>query len=162
MRKKILTLAGLGFLLGMAMVTLIFMLFSRTGDGSFRFVSESLVSRTGSVPAATVLQLLLCGLYGALCMGGTLLYEIENWPLARSTLVHYLMIALGYLPPALLLGWSMGAEELLAVEGIMTAGFFLIWLLMYLRFKAQVRELNELLEKQKEDTRDKEKGEKRG
>ena len=154
MRKKILIRCGLGFLLGMVAITLISVLFIRGEDGTVYFYSEALLARVGSPAAAALLQMLLCGVYGALCMGGTILYDIERWPLALATAVHYLLIALGYLLPALLLGWYLTPKLLLLVEGMMTVGFFLIWLIMFLLYRAEVRSLNELraqMERRKTD-----------
>lgn len=147
MRNKLLTRSGIGFLLGMVMLTLIVTLTGSADDGTIHFVSETLLHRAGNARAAALLQLLVCGLYGALCMGGTLLYEIEHWPLLAATAVHYLMIALSYALMAALLGWEMTPSALLTMEGLMAVGFLLIWLIMYLRYKAEVRELNTLMEK---------------
>lgn len=101
-------------------------------------------SRAGSPAAATALSLLVMGLFGVLCFCGTLFYEIERWPLAAATAAHYLSITLGYLITNRLLCWNMPLKLLLMIEGMMTLGFFLIWLFMYLHFKAEVRKLNEL------------------
>ena len=97
MKKKLLIRCGVGFLLGVAMMLLIPALFNRGPDGTVNYCSDELLARVGGSPAAAMaVSLLLYGLYGACCMGGTLLYEIERWPLALATAVHYLIIALGY------------------------------------------------------------------
>ncbi len=149
MRKKLLIRAGLGFLFGIVMVVLIPAVFNRAPDGTISLCSLQLVSRVGSETAAMLFSLLMYGLYGACCMGGTMLYEIERWPLALATAVHYLIVALGYALCAWLLCWNLRMKELLFIEGMMTLGFFLIWLFLYLRFRAEVRELNELTERRK-------------
>lgn len=144
MRKSIILRAAVGFVLGMAMFLVICLLFNRGADDTVYYCTDTLLSRVGSGTASMLLSLLACGLFGAACMAGTVFYEIEHWPLAKATAVHYAVVALGYLLPALGLGWDLTPRMLLVIEGMMTAGFFLIWLIMYLRFKAQVRELNEL------------------
>ena len=147
MKKKLLIRCGVGFLLGVAMMLLIPALFNRGPDGTVNYCSDELIARVGGSPAAAMaVSLLLYGLYGACCMGGTLLYEIERWPLALATAVHYLIIALGYALAAHLLCWNLSLKQLLIIEALMTVGFFLIWLYMYLRYKAEVRELNQLTE----------------
>ena len=152
MKKKILIRCALGFLFGMAAMLIVPSLISGEPIGRVIYTNELLV-RTGS-PAATALSLLVMGLFGALCMGGTLFYELESWPLALATAAHYLMMALGYLIPNWLLCWDMPPKLLLAVEGFMALGFALIWLIMYLRCKREVQELNELLQIQrKKDSR---------
>ena len=161
MRKKILIRGGIGFLFGVAMMLLIPALFNRGADGMVRYCSEALIARVGGSPAAAMLtSLLLYGLYGACCMGGTLLYDIERWPLALATAVHYLIIALGYALSAQLLCWHLPLSMLLFIEALMTAGFFLIWIILYLRYRAEVRELNRLMEKKNKQNTNKYKEEK--
>ena len=152
MRKKILTRCAIGFVFGVVMVLLIPAIFNRPADGSARLVSRPLIERFGS-PGALAVSILLYGVYGALCMGGTLLYEIESWSIARATLVHYLIVALGYAAAAELLCWNLSAGTLLLIEGLMTLGFFLIWLILYLRGRAQVRELNAIRERMQNENR---------
>lgn len=147
MKRKLLIRGLIGFLIGAAMM-LIPALFNRGPDGTVNYCSNELITRVGGSPAAAMAaSLLLYGLYGACCMGGTLLYDIERWPLALATAVHYLIIALGYALAAHLLCWSLSPRQLLIIEAFMTVGFFLIWLFMYLRYKGEVRELNQLTEK---------------
>ena len=143
MKKKLLIRAAIGFVFGIAMMLVVPVLIN--GGPIARVVySDALLARTGSPAAATLLTLLVMGLFGSFCFAGTLFYEIENWPLALATAAHYLSMSLGYLIPAKLLCWGMPTKLLLRIEGVMTLGFFLVWLIMYLRYKAEVRELNEL------------------
>lgn len=150
MRKQILLRAAIGFAAGMAMFLAICLLFNRGPDGTVYYCSDTLLARVGSAGAAMTLQLAVCGLYGAACMAGTVFYDVERWSQAKATVAHYLVVAGGYLVPALLLGWELNLATLLVIEGMMTAGFFLIWLIMYLIYRAKVRELNELLQERNE------------
>ena len=147
MKKKLFLRAGIGFLFGVAFGVLISVL--STLGGTVRLYSDALFARTGSAAASIVLQLFFSGLYGALCMGGTIVYEIEEWPLLRVTLTHFLICMVPYLPISLLLGWNTGLVELLIVIGVMTVIYFIIWLIMFLRYRAQVRELNNILQRRK-------------
>ena len=140
MRKRLLARAGIGFLLGAAADFVVPALL-RLGSAGY---SDQLLARAGRPTGAMLLSLLVIGLFGSLCMLGTLFYEIERWPLALATAAHYLLISLGYLIPARLLCWNLPLTLLLRIEGVMTLGFFLIWLVMYLRYRAEVRKLNEL------------------
>ena len=152
MKKKLLIRCALGFLFGMAAMVIVPSLISGEPIGRVIYTDE-LLSRTGSPAAATALSLLVMGLFGALCMGGTLFYEIENWPLACATAAHYLIMALGYLIPNWLLCWDMPLSLLLAIEGLMALGFAVIWLIMYLRYKREVLELNELTKRRMQSLR---------
>ena len=130
----------LGFLLGTAIGNLIAWFF-----GSY--VSSMLVARMGSVPAAILVQSLVSGLYGSFALAGTLFYDIEQWSLTRSSVMHFLVIAVLYVPAAMFLGWADSATEILIVEGILLVAYFIIWLVIYLRYKKKVRSLNEMLNK---------------
>lgn len=145
LKKKFLSLCGIGFLFGIAFYALIAVLFYRTEDGSIQFYSDFLLPHVGSPAVATLLTFLIFGLYVGLNFGGTVLYELEDWTLLKATVVHYLIVSVGYLVPVLLLGWKMSMSVFLIIEGLMTVGFFLIWLIMYLRYKAEVKELNMLI-----------------
>ncbi len=140
MRKRILKLVAIGFLGGMVMGNLIAYL---TGGS---FVNQKLLSLYVSEAGSVILQTLLSGLLGAIAMGGTEVYELERWPLALSSLTHYGMIVVTYTAIALSLGWVGGAAELLITIFIQTAAYAAIWMVIFLRYKRKVRELNELLE----------------
>jgi hypothetical protein len=130
----------LGFLLGTAIGNLIAWFF-----GSY--VSSVLVARMGSVPVAILVQSLVSGLYGSFALAGTLFYDIEQWSLTRSSVMHFLVIVVLYVPAAMFLGWADSATEILIVEGILLVAYFIIWLVIYLRYKREVRSLNEMLNK---------------
>lgn len=90
-------------------------------------------------------QYLFSGLYGAACMGGTVLYKIEIWSLIKCTVLHWLITALLYVPVAWGLKWVDSLQALLLTEGIMLVVFLLIWSFMYLRWKVKIHRLNELI-----------------
>ena len=155
MKKNLLIRSALGFLFGMAAMVIVPSLISGDTIGAVIYADE-LLARTGSPTAATIISLVVMGLFGSLCMGGTLFYELESWPLACATAAHYLSMALGYLIPNWLLCWDMPLKLLLSLEGFMALGFAVIWLIMYLRYKREVQELNELMKRKIGNTQMKE------
>ncbi len=138
MKTRICGFAGTGFLLGMILGNLIAWM---TGS----IVSPALVDRVGSRAGAILLQTMVSGLYGAAAVSGMLLYEVDQWSLAKATIVHYLIVAVLYVPMALFLGWAESAADILIVEGFQLIAFFLIWLIMCRRYRVEVRKLNELM-----------------
>ena len=56
-------------------------------------------------------------------------------------------MAILYVPTAMFLGWADSAVEILIVEGILLVAYFIIWLVIYLRYKKEVRSLNKMLNK---------------
>lgn len=150
MRTRFLKLAAAGFLLGMVIGNGIALLTGGRLAGSF------LIEKLGSEVWAVALQTLLSGLLGAIAMGGVMLHEIENWSLARSAVTHCLLIIAAYVLTALALHWVESLTELLIMVSIQLVAYYIIWVIMFLRYKAEVRRLNELLKESRETDREKE------
>ena len=138
MKAKICRYAGIGFLIGMILGNLIAWMTGPT-------VSPALADLIGSRTGAILIQTLVSGLYGVATVSGMLLYDVEDWSLAKATIVHYLIVAGLYVPMALFLGWAANTADILIVEGCQLIAFFLIWLIMYLKYRAEVKKLNELM-----------------
>ena len=137
--KRIFKRAGFGFITGIAVCSLITIL-----SGSENLVSGELVSKIGSMKGAQLLQALLSGLCGAVCMGGTVLYDVERLPLALSTLIHCLMCIVPYFLLSVFLHWVDGIGGAFILAGIQLAAFFAIWLILYFSYRRKIRELNEI------------------
>ena len=95
--------------------------------------------------------ILLGGIPGAIAMGSTVIYDIEEWSLLRATATHFLVVMgvilfacflLKWFPP-----WSPAFWIMLAAELV---GYVIIWLIMYYCFRKKVRELNEMLKESRE------------
>ena len=151
MLKKTLKAAGIGFLLGIVIGNLIAFLTGNSDTGGITFAPQKLLDMSGgNAVIAMLLQSLFSGLYGAVCFAGMSFYEIERMPLAVATALHCALIVLLFIPIALLLGWVSNIQTLLTISGIQLVCFFIIWLIMYAVFKKQVKELNELQEKNRD------------
>ena len=101
--------------------------------------------------ASALPHILLGGIPGAIAMGSTVIYDVEKWGILRVTVTHFLIamgailigcFVLNWFPP-----WSASFWILLAVE---TAGYFLIWLILYLGYRGKVRKLNEMLKESRQ------------
>ena len=147
MLKKAVKLAGIGFLTGIFIGYAISIMTALDDPDVFVPVSERLVAVVGgNIPMAYVMQGLLSGVYGAICFGAIVFYDIERWPLALATGAHCAAIVLIYIPLGFFLGWLSNIIETLIVAGIQIVVFFIIWLILYLNYKKQVKELNEMQE----------------
>ena len=145
MLKKTLKSAGIGFLIGMVIGNLIAFLTGTSSTGGVTFASQQLLDLAGgNAVVAMVLQSIFSGLYGAVCFAGMSFYEIDRLPLAAATALHSAVIVLLFVPISLLLGWVNSITETLIIMGIQLVVFFIIWLIMYLIYKKQVRELNDM------------------
>ena len=91
-------------------------------------------------------KILLGGIPGAVIAGSTVVYDIEEWSLLKATITHFLLTMGVILLACFLLNWftpwSTTFWIMLAAEA---AAYVIIWLIMCLRYKAEIRKLNELL-----------------
>ncbi len=127
--KKATLLGLVGFVLGMLI---------SIGFGLICGASEDLKS---ALP-----HILLGGLYGAVAMGSTVVYDIEKWSIARATATHFLLIIGLYCVLVFSMGWFRIEDPAFwIVIAIMIVGYVLIWLLQYLAYKRKVRQMNDNL-----------------
>ena len=149
MIKRILKFAGIGFLAGIVVRDLIAIMSS---PGTLSAAPE-LVGRIGNEQIAALVSTLLSGVYGALCMAGVLLYDTDRLPLAAATLIHCLMCIIPFAPLSLLLGWCDGIEAVLIMALFQLAAFFIVWLIMYARCRAEIKKMNEIHKYNQEKTK---------
>lgn len=97
-----------------------------------------------------VLHLLLSGVLGMVANGSSVIYGIDEWSIARSTITHF-VISMGTLyAVAFVLGWFYPSEPICWImSAICAAAYFLIWLIQYLIMKTKVKRINEELRKWK-------------
>ena len=103
---------------------------------------------------AVLAQFLGSMLMGALCMGGSVAYEIDSWSLGKATLVHYVATIGAFICASSLLHWFDGVVLLIAII-CCTVAYFIIWLVNYLLWKKEIRTINsdlaEMKRKEEED-----------
>ena len=94
-----------------------------------------------------ILNIFLSALFGACCLGGSFVYDIEEWSILRATVTHFIIVFAGFNIIGLSLGWfAFGSIEYLIIHAVMIAAYIMIWLIQYLIYKQKVRELNRELE----------------
>ena len=146
MLKNALKLSFLGFLAGIVVCNIITALCSYAQTGVILSFAPELAEKAGSELNAFLIQLLLAGLDGAVCMGTTVIYDIEKFPLVLSTAIHFLITMLVYIPIAFYLCWVTTISEILIIMAIMAAAYLCIWLIMNLIYRKEVKKLNQLQE----------------
>ncbi len=138
--KKTLFWGAVGFVLGM-LVSLGFLL--PMGIAQY-------YARHGSGRLA--LQLLAGGALGAINMGSTSIYSLERWSLLRCTLTHFCIAMTTYFTVGFSMGWiRLGDAFTLWLSAIMVVVYFIIWLIMYLQGKRDIRKINEALKRWKDE-----------
>ena len=140
--KRVLKYAGFGFLLGVVICNVITTL---TGDPLP--VAPEFQELIGSLKGALLIQSLLSGLYGAICMGTVLVYDDDRLSLSLSSLIHCLCCIIPFIPLSLFLRWSDGPVGVLIMAGFQLAAYFVVWLIMCIKYRKEAEELNEIQKK---------------
>ncbi len=151
MIKRTIKLALYGFFIGMAIGNMILIISSLAdGGGSITF-SRELLRLGGSAAGAFAVETVFSGLHGAICMAGVILYDLESWSMTRVVITHYLIIMASYLSVGAMLGWySFDPLTILMMAALMALGYFIVWIIMYLRYNAEVGALNEMINKKQQ------------
>ena len=109
-----------------------------------------MLARSSEGLKAAFPNLVISGIYGAVAMGSSIVYDVEKWSIARATATHFLLVFALYFLLVLSMGWfSLSDPVFWIVVGAMVAGYILIWLLQYLSYRRQIQEMNDELIKWK-------------
>ena len=105
--------------------------------------------------SSITLYLFTCGLLGAINMAATVVYSIEHWGLLRTTLTHF-CISMGTL---CIIGFSVGwlnihdtVTWIILIISIIV--YFIIWFIMYWRYKQKIKKINDALGRWKKTQKD--------
>jgi hypothetical protein len=132
--KKAIIRASIGFVLGI-LVGLGFL--SITGAGAYTVQKGA---------GGLALYLALSGLLGAVGMGGTTIYSLEHWGLLRCTLTHFALTLSVYCAVGFTLGWLDPRDPATPYMFLgYVIAYCIIWLVMCLIYKRQIRRINEAL-----------------
>lgn len=140
--------AGFGFLLGMVVGVFIVIGLGFASGGTITLPDE-LLAMTGSEAGALLAQVLISGLFGTIPMAGVTFYELDSWGLLRQAVVHYASYTVAFLLLGCVAGWVETVSDMALVAGIFAVGHATIWAIMYIRYKAEAKKLNELLQEVK-------------
>ena len=105
--------------------------------------SNSISFETTQDRVMFMVHLLCGGLYGAIAMGGSIVYYVESWGITRATLVHYFGTMGTYVAFCLILGWFPPKFSVYAwVIGGMTVVYAIIWIAQIIAWKREIAQLN--------------------
>ena len=144
MKKQALLRGLLGFPLGIAFNCILAVIISLIkGDGHYYPCVPSLIESVGSEIGAVTLQVVLGGLLGASFAAASVIWEIENWSIAKQTAIYFSVTAIAMLPIAYLTEWMEHTLiGFLLYFGIFLVIFIIMWLLQYCYWKRKIRVLN--------------------
>ncbi len=156
MKKLLITRSLAGIVVGVTAVNIITILVNYLSRGQALICMPELTERLGFT-TAVVVQTLLGALLGVLAIGGMCFFDIEEWSLLRASVAHCALILFSYMTIGLLLHWfSFHIIPILIMTFAIIFAYALIWLIMYLAWKREVREMNRLAEEYKKDAEAKE------
>jgi len=156
MKKLLITRSLAGIVVGVTAVNIITILVNYLGQGQALICMPELTERLGFT-TAVVVQTLLGALLGVLAIGGMCFFDIEEWSFLRASVAHCALILFSYMTIGLLLHWfSFHIIPILIMTFAIIFAYALIWLIMYLAWKREVREMTRLAEEYKKDAEAKE------
>jgi hypothetical protein len=139
--------ALLGFPLGIAIGVVFAIIFSLAMvDGRYYPVTPGLLNMAGSELAAVIVQTVLCGLFGTMWAGSSVIFQIESWSLTRQTLTHLAIAMPSSLVVALASAWvPLHLVAILLFIGIWILIYTVIWLSLTFYWRSQIKKLNSQL-----------------
>ena len=141
----------MGLLIGMVIGDVIALILSYISHDEM-IMGQSMVDRFGSQAGALLMQTIFSGIYGAISMAGVSFYEIDDWGLLKTAVVHCLTIEIAFVLIGLYMEWLRpDLAEILICCLISALIYMIIWLIMNARYKAEVNGLNRLLNEKGED-----------
>lgn len=151
MKSKALQRTLLGFPLGVFIgytITILISLFA--ADGHYSPCVPALVDEFGSEIGAVIFQAVLCGLLGASFAAASLIWEKENWSIAKQTGVYFLVASITMFPIAYFTHWmEHSVSGFLLYVGIFAATFVLMWGIQYCIWKSKIKGINKKIKQRK-------------
>lgn len=141
---KVFKRAVLGIPLGISLGFIITILISLGfGDGKYYPCVPALVEKMGNEINAVILQTALGGLLGAGFAACSVIWEMENWSIARQTVIYFISSVLIMMPIAYFAGWmEHSLVGFLYYFIIYAVIFVIIWLIQYLSWRKKLKKLN--------------------
>lgn len=113
------------------------------GDGNFYPVPTELTNLCKSQLNAVIVQTIAGMIYGGMCCGASIIWEVDSWSLTRQTVTHLIVISVISFPIAYVMRWMpQNIYGILIYCAIFFFIYFGIWLGTYCKIKAQIKQIN--------------------
>ncbi len=146
LRYRIVLFSAIGFALGMFLGEVITAVLSTSAmaDGTLHLCAPEFEAYIGDDLTAFIIQAIVTGIYGAIGMGGSSVYWIEEWSILKATVVHFCMTIVVYFLTAGYLRWfsPLNIADDFLMLGIFLTVYVMIWLSYYLVETIQIKEIN--------------------
>ena len=152
MKKRLLAKSLIGLAIGAPVAHAITMLVNYFARGQYLVCMPELTEKLG-LAGAVIAQTLLGAIFGMIAFGGMCFFDIEKWSLLQASMAHCALILVAYIAVGLLLHWfSFDIIPILIMAFMIILVYALIWLIMYVLWKREIREMNRLAEEYKKGT----------
>ena len=137
----------LGIPLGIAIGFLMSLVASISiGHGVYYAAKPELIAEMGSEINAVLLQTGLSGLIGMAFSAASVIWQLEDWSLAKQTGIYFLINALVMLPVAWFARWTERSFKGIAIYfGTFVIVFIIIWAIQYFFWRQKIKKMNEKL-----------------
>lgn len=149
MKKTIISLLYIGFTLGFILGIILTSVIATIAiaDNSMHLYTNEFLEFIGNPLTALLIHSFVCGILGMIILGSALLYEIDKWGLLKATIIHFIVIVVSFYSIAFFLRWfeptdSIAVGTSLVMFIVIYTG---IWLVQYLSYKIQIKEINQKL-----------------
>ena len=101
----------------------------------------------GSIPEL-ILYFFMSGMLGFVNMGASVMYNIEHWSIARATGTHFTVSIISFYVFGFAIHWLDPGEVMFyIITAIFIVVYFIIWLIQYIRYKKEIRKINDDLKR---------------
>ena len=120
-------------------------------NGAGSLVAPEFANDVGE-PLAILIQTVLCGLMGVFGLAGSKVYGSERFNILQATSLHAVMIIPLVMITCYICCWTgRSVKSTLVFGGVMVMMYIIIWITMYISCRAQVKQINEMLEKRRNE-----------
>ena len=145
LKNKFILKFSIGFSLGILIcVTITSIITTYTiNDGNTYIFDFELTNFFGNELIAFIVQLIISGFFGAICIGGTIVYDIESWSILKATMSHFIITVVIFFITAFLLRWWLMTDYKidLIILAIFIIIYLFIWIAQYIKYKIQIKKI---------------------
>lgn len=143
MKKQVLLRGFLGFFLGIAIGYIITIFISLSlANGYYSSCVPALIEIMGNEINAVILQTILCGFLGSAFAASSVIWEMENWSIAKRTGIYFFIATVVMLPIAYFTNWmDRSFIGFISYFAIFVSVFIFIWFVQYFIWKSNLKKI---------------------